>query len=295
VVGFLPPRAGVFFYFTATHGAETPKHIPAGRPKPKEGGSPMKLKLDASGNAVLQDGLPVYVHDDGKEIPFDAPAAMAKIGELNKENKGHRERAEKAEASLKVFEGLNPEAARAALATVKSLDDKKLIDAGKVDEVVAEATKAWQIKLDEQDKAYKVKLEEKDRTIQDRDGQIYSLMVTGQFASSKFIDQKITVPRGMMADTFGRSFKVEDGKVVAYGPDGNKIYSRQRPGDLANFDEALEILVESYPDKEGILKGTGNSGSGATGDKGSYKSGTDLSKLSPVERMKAARATGATT
>jgi hypothetical protein len=255
----------------------------------------MKLKLDTSGTAVLQDGLPIYVHDDGKEIPFDAPAAMAKIGELNKENKGHRERAEKAEASLKVFEGLNPEAARTALATVKSLDDKKLIDAGKVDEVVAEGTKAWRIKLEEQDKAYKIKLEEKDRTIQDRDAQIYSLMVTGQFASSKFIADKIAVPVGMMEATFGRSFKVEDGKVVAYGPDGNKIYSRQRPGDLANFDEALDILVESYPDKERILKGTGNSGAATSPSGGGGKSGVDLSKLSPVERLKAARSAGATT
>lgn len=32
----------------------------------------MKLKLDDNGNAVLQDGKPVYVHDDGKEIAFDA-------------------------------------------------------------------------------------------------------------------------------------------------------------------------------------------------------------------------------
>ena len=28
----------------------------------------MKLKLDENGHVVVQDGKPVYVHDDGKEV-----------------------------------------------------------------------------------------------------------------------------------------------------------------------------------------------------------------------------------
>ena len=31
----------------------------------------MKLKLDANGNVVVENGMPVYIHDDGKEIPFE--------------------------------------------------------------------------------------------------------------------------------------------------------------------------------------------------------------------------------
>ena len=38
----------------------------------------MKLKLDDNSHVVVFDGKPVYVHDDGKEILFDAPAAMRK-------------------------------------------------------------------------------------------------------------------------------------------------------------------------------------------------------------------------
>ena len=34
----------------------------------------MKLKLDVNGNVVVENGMPVYVHDDGKEIPFDVKA-----------------------------------------------------------------------------------------------------------------------------------------------------------------------------------------------------------------------------
>ncbi|MDK4746204.1 DUF1983 domain-containing protein [Leclercia adecarboxylata] len=46
----------------------------------------MKLKLDANGNVVVENGMPVYIHDDGKEIPFDAAAAMTKITSLTDES-----------------------------------------------------------------------------------------------------------------------------------------------------------------------------------------------------------------
>ena len=67
----------------------------------------MKLKLDANGNVVVENGMPVYVHDDGKEIPFDAAAAMTKITSLNGEAKTHREAKEAAEASLAKFAGIS--------------------------------------------------------------------------------------------------------------------------------------------------------------------------------------------
>jgi len=64
----------------------------------------------------------------------------------------------------------------------------------------------------------------------------------------------------MLQARFGQSFKVEEGKVVAYDGSGNKIYSRSKPGETAGFDEALEFLVENYPQKDHILKASGNSG-----------------------------------
>ncbi|WP_274571133.1 hypothetical protein [Neisseria leonii] len=98
----------------------------------------MKLKLDENGYAVLHDGKPVYVHEDGKEVPFDAAAAMEKIGSLNAEAKRHREAKDAAESRLKAFEGIeDAAAAKKALATVRNFDDKKLIDAGEAERVKA--------------------------------------------------------------------------------------------------------------------------------------------------------------
>src|ERR1043165_2791335 len=95
----------------------------------------MKLKFDEKGGVVVQDGKPVYVHDDGKEVAFDAPATVATIGRLNSEAKTHRERWEAAEAKLVAFGDLDPEQAKKAVSTARNLDDKKLVDAGQVEQV----------------------------------------------------------------------------------------------------------------------------------------------------------------
>ena len=92
----------------------------------------MKLKVDDKGNAVVVDGKPVYVYDDGKETPFDALSTIATIGRLNAEAKGHREAKEAAQEKLKLFEGIDdPEFARKAMQTVKNLDMKKLVELSK--------------------------------------------------------------------------------------------------------------------------------------------------------------------
>lgn len=218
----------------------------------------MKLKLDEQGHVVVQDGKPVYVHDDGKEIPFDAAAAMSKIGDLNKEAKGHRERADTAETKLKAFEGIDdPVAAAKALATVKNLDDKKLVDAGEVEKVKTEAIKAIEEKY-----APTVK------RVEELEGQLYGEKIGGSFARSKFIADKLAIPSDIAQSFFGKHFSIDSGKVVATDLGGNKVFSRTRPGELADFDEALEFLVESYPGKDHIIRSSGASGSGAGGGAG---------------------------
>ncbi len=215
----------------------------------------MKLKLDANGNVVVQDGKPVYVADDGKEVAFDVVGTQATIGRLNAEAKGHRERAEAAEKSLKAFEGIaDPAAAIKALEVVSNLDQKKLIDAGEVEKVKAEISKAFQTQLDQANA--------KNQTLEQA---LYGEKVGGQFSRSKLIADKLAIPADLVQARFGQQFKIEDGKIVAYDQHGNKIFSRARPGEIADFDEALEALIDQYPYKDTILKSSGASGGGAQG------------------------------
>lgn len=81
------------------------------------------------------------------------------------------------------------------------------------------------------------------------------------FETSKFVADRLTVPVDVALAAFGPSFKVEDGKFVAHDQHGMKLYSYTRPGEAASFDEAMERLVNQYPEKEKILRPSDQSGS----------------------------------
>lgn len=221
----------------------------------------MKLKLDENGHVVVQDGKPVYVHEDGKEVAFDAVQTVATIGRLNGEAKTHREAKEQFEAQAKAFEGLDPVKVKEALGIVQNLDAKKLVDAGEVDKVKAEITDALK-------KTYEPQIQEWQEKAQGFESALHNELVGGGFARSDYIQKNIAVPVDMVQNTFGKNFKIEEGKVVAYGADGQKIYSRTRPGEVAEFDEALETLVGGYQHKASILKGSQAAGAGYQGGGG---------------------------
>lgn len=210
----------------------------------------MQLKLDDQGHAVLQDGQPVYLHPDGKEIAFDAAGTVATLTRLNHEREEARQQAEQAQQRLQAFEGIqDPAAAREALATVEHLRHKKLVDAGEIEQVKAEIGKVFEAKLAESEQRA-AQLEQ----------QLVDERIGGSFARSAFITNKLAIPADMARAFFGHAFKLEDGRIVAHDQHGERIYSRARPGELADFDEALETLVERYPQHDRILKGSGSSG-----------------------------------
>lgn len=216
----------------------------------------MKLKtveVDGKQYAEVLDGKPVFTGDDGKDIAFDAVGTRDTITRLNAEAKSHRTRAEAAESAVSAFEGIgDPAAARKALETIANLDQKRLVDAGQVEQANAERDKAWQARLDE--------VSGKAQTFEQ---QLYAEKIGGSFARSQFIAEKMAVPADMVQATFGGNFKIEEGKVIAYDTQGQKIFSRARPGELADFNEALETLISQYPHRDHILKGSGANGGGA--------------------------------
>lgn len=253
----------------------------------------MPFKFDANGAIVLQEvngaKLPVFVHADGKETAFDGDSTIQTITRLNGEAKSHRERAEAAEGALKPFKDAgieDPAAAAKALNTVKNLDDKKLVDAGQVETIKNEAIKA-----------VRAEYEPVVKQAKELEQALYGEKIGGAFARSKVIADKFAIPADLVQARFGSAFKIEEGKTVAYDAQGNKIYSRARPGELADFEEALESLVDQYPYKESILKGTGASGGGAQGGNqgaGGKKTITrnQFSAMSPADQAAAGAAAG---
>lgn len=250
----------------------------------------MKLKtvtIEGKTYAEIDGDKPIYLHSDGKEVAFDAPGTVAKIGQLNGEARDHRVRAETAEGKLKAFDGIeDPAAALDAIKRIGNLKDGDLLTAGKVEEIKAAAIKAVEEK-------YAPVVAERD-TLK---GALVSEKIGGSFARSKFIADKAAVPADMVQSHFGHHFKLVEGKVVAFGQDGKEIYSRANPGSIADFDEALEVIVSAYPYKDQILKGTGGNGGGARPGQGGTNGSKELVRtafeaMPPADRMAHIKAGG---
>jgi hypothetical protein len=240
---------------------------------------PWKLEGEA---VAMKDGNPIWVESDGREVAADYGHALNKISELTRETIARKEKIREAEDRLKAFEGIDdPGSALKALETMKNLDAKKLIDAGDAERVRAEAIRAVEAKREA--------AEAKAKRAEDA---LRREMIGGKFARSAFIKERMAIPVDLVEARFGSAFTVDDdGSVIALGPDGSKLFSRDRPGEPANFEEALATLIEAHPHKDWLLRGSDKTGSGTSGTQ-RVSGGVDLNKLSPVERLNHARQGG---
>lgn len=254
----------------------------------------MKLKVVKVGEkeyAEIVDGKPVFVEDNGNEVPVDVPAVRATVTRLSNEAKTHREAKEAAEARLKLFEGLDdPAAAKKAVEMLKNIDQGQLIAAGKVEEIKSAAQRAADEKVASTTKQFQAEL---DATKAERDkfkGDLFSEKIGGAFARSKFISEKVAVPPDMLQALFGKQFTVEEGKIVARDAAGNIINSSTKFTEPADFEEAVETIVKQYPNRDRILKGANSSGSGArhsangNGGAGRTMTHAEFNRLPPMQQ-----------
>lgn len=260
---------------------------------------PLKLKLDNKQSPVIIDEKVVYIETEtGKELPLDPPNMYAKILELNKESKSHREGKEALESKFKIFEGVTDltawhKEATDAIQTVKNFKEKDWLDAEKVEKMKSEMKVAHEEQLIQVKKSYDVKLGEVGTVIKKKDAQLYQLVVSNKFATSPLFsgtNPKTTLPPEIAETYFGKHFKVEEDpktgklKVTAYYNSDDIVYSHKNPGDPADFDEALELIFDQYSGKDKLLRSTGG-GSGGQG--GSGNGGNTDDEITALERQHA--------
>jgi len=230
----------------------------------------MPFKMNADGTIAIdaEKKLPIFIHPDNREAPFDADATIATIGRLNGEAKSHREAKEAAETALKPFRDAgieDPAAAAAALETMKNIKAGDLTTAAKVQEIKDAAAKSAQEAVANATRA----AEEKQRVLTEQNTKLTqdlnNHIVGGSFTGSKYIAEKLAIPADIAQKVFGDRFKVENGKLVPLGADGNPIFSATNHGNHADFEEAIQVMVSQYANKDMILKGSGASGGGAAG------------------------------
>lgn len=265
----------------------------------KSGGCPesqiMPFKFDDKGNIVTSgEGaakMPVFIHPDGREAPFDGDQTVTAISRLNGEAKAHREAKEAAETKLKTFEGIEDgPAALAALTTVKNLGSGELKTAAQVQEIKDAATKSAKESVEAATRA----AAEKERALTEQNATLTSTLnnhiIGGSFASSKFIAEKLAIPADIAQKVFADRMKVENGKLVPMDANGNPLFSATRHGEHADFEEAIEVYVSQYPHKDKILKGSGASGGGAQGGAAGAGAGKSMTRQQFDASTPAARA-----
>lgn len=235
-------------------------------------------KLDADGKVELKDGNPVLVGADGKEMTVQSDTVLR----MQSESRGFRERAEAAETSLAKFKDIkDPAAALDALDKLSKIDQKRLIDAGEVDKV-RDAIKG----------EFTAQLTEAQKQLAAANSRIDEMTVDAAFASSEFIRDQLGMPLDFFRANVRNNFKVEGGKVVGYGKDGNRLMSPSNIGEGASFDEALGIIVNAHPQKDLILRSDANSGTGGNSNGGNRGAGrtmkrSDWAQLPPQKQQEA--------
>lgn len=261
----------------------------------------MPWQLIEGGKAVAlgENGNPLWIPEDlpegeePKPVEVDWLSAIGTISRLNKENKERRETAKELEGKNKelaeagkLFEGLDPKEARKALDTLKNIDSGKLLEAEKVEAFKRSLLEA----AEAEKKTIKDSFQKQIETLEDenrkKESEIYRLVVSNSFTNSPYV-RKLEAPPDMIEAKFRDNFKVEDGIPVAY-LNGDKVFSRNRPGELASFDEAIEIIIEKYPGKDKLLPGQKpGSGGGEGGGAGQTITREQLRAMPLAEYKKA--------
>ena len=252
----------------------------------------LKLKFDEAGHVVVQDNKPVYVDDsdNGRERPIDVDMLSTKITALNGEAMGYRKYKEEIERQLAAFEGVDPEKAREAIKLQENLSAGELKTAAQVEEIKANAMKAAEQRVADGVKTVTEKLTVAEKRALELTSALSSEKIGNAFATSKYISEKLTLPAPAAQKIFGEHFRLEEGKIMAYGSDNRPIISKRNPGDFADTEEAIELLVDSYAYRDNIVRGTGGgsggrpAGGGGGGNGAKQFTRAEFDKLDPTTK-----------
>ena len=247
------------------------------------------------GVAVNEKGLPIMVDDTGVETGIDAIHLLGKVPSLQEEAKGHRLKAKEIQDEFDEFKtkfsGIeDPAKALEAVIKMQDIDGQKLIDANDAETLRKQLQSAHDKEVDTLKVSFAAKTEEYGATLNAMQTDLFDALVLQKFNNSPWFsgeNPKTFLFAEVAKDHFGKNFKVEKdstGKSTVIGYHmagenaGQKIFSMERPGELAGFDEAISIIIDMHPQKDHILKSS--HGGGAGGSEG----GSSLNKLDKMKK-----------
>jgi hypothetical protein len=253
------------------------------------------LKVNEEGVPVIDGTKVVFLDPDGKELALDPPQMYSKILDLGKESKKHREKVNELSKTMELFEGIEDlpkwkEEAVKAIDTVKNFNDKDWMAADKVERLKREMTESYEQKLTQHKQSFEQALKEREGVISTKDSQIHKLLISNNFAVHPLFGgpkPKTKLSPELAEAYFSKHFRLEENpktkelNLIAYADPGRfetPIYSRENPGEVASFSEAMSELWDKFPGKDQLM----DAPAGGAGSKGGSAGAPDLDDLAAL-------------
>lgn len=187
-----------------------------------------------------------YVEDGNGGFKLDAEGVEDVTG-LKNSLAAVREELKTLKSDYNKYKDLDPEKAREALKKIDELEDKGLLDQGKIDELVTRRTERMRMDFDSQVKALKSATDEKDGVIKTLSGRLEKHLIEQGLVSAVM---EIGVPRkSAIQDIASRgkgTWKLdENGNPVAIGSDGSKIFGKDGKAPITMVEWAEGLMVEA--------------------------------------------------
>ena len=248
---------------------------------------PFNLYLDADGKPKIDDkGRPYFIQDGASEpVVLDVNEMIDTNRQKHTSAEAAKKELAEAVAKLNAFDGLSADEARKALELVKTIDEGKMVEAGKLEELKRKYAEESAQKVNSLEKALEEAKNSGAKAVADKEQMIHGLLVENAFSGSQFLREKTVLPPDFAYASMGKNFAVEyhDGKPIVIAKDGkgNPIFSPAIPSAYASPEEAIKILIEQHPQRDSLLKapapngGSGQQPGGRAGISGTSKKLTD--------------------
>lgn len=201
---------------------------------------------------------------DGKfALAVDGAVSKDKLDEFRNNNIELKKQLEK-------FKDVDPAKYQEAMKTLKALEEKKLVDAGNLEEVIAQ-------RIATMSEEHRTALEERDAKLATANRQLEHLMIDTTAKSAAAQNGVISFALDDVVLRAKTVFKVVDGNVVAT-ENGKQLYDKDGTTPLT-IDSWVKGLKKSAPHLFSMPAGGGAGGSG--------RGGMDRSKMSSIEKIKA--------
>jgi hypothetical protein len=215
------------------------------------------LASDALQALYKKDGDAFVLEVDGADEVF-APGLKKALESERDANKQHK----KLLADLKSkFDGLDPAKAREALKKLEEFEDKELLDAGKVDEIVTKRTERMRQDHQAQIDAMQKQLAEGGETTKSLTNRLYEVLIDAGVAEAS---TKVGVRPTALQDIKLRArsvWRMEEGKPIPKKDDGTIIYGKKATEPIT-FEE---WVVSLQPDAPHLFEPSRGSGAPAGG------------------------------